>query len=138
VLLVGYWPREKLLLHAQHLAQQKCRGLQAGQDCGLLHPSLVHLFVGIVLITIFGLFYFFYFFTFWPPAPLFSPSVRGHRLDHYLWSFFFLFLPFGLLHPSLSSSVRGPRLDHYLWSFLFFFFWPLSPLFEFICTCACS
>ena len=84
MLLVGYWPREKLLLHAQHLAQQKCRGLQAGQDCGLLHPSLVHLFVGIVLITIFGLFYFF---SFGLCHPSLSSSVRVPVLDHYVWSF---------------------------------------------------
>ena len=57
---VGYWPREKLLEHAQLLVQQGCGGLQEGRKCSLAHPSLVHLFVGLVLIAIFGLLPFFF------------------------------------------------------------------------------
>jgi hypothetical protein len=62
---VGYWPREKLLQHAQLVVQQGCGARQEGPECGLVHPSLVHLFVGLILIAIFGLFFalFFLFLT---------------------------------------------------------------------------
>ena len=61
---VGYWPREKLLQHAQLLVQQGCGVRQEGPECGLVHPSLVHLFVGLVLIATFGLFGLFFSFSF--------------------------------------------------------------------------
>jgi hypothetical protein len=52
----GYFPRERLLQHAQLLLQQGCNAnAKAGVNwyCGL-HTALVHLFVGILLLSICG------------------------------------------------------------------------------------
>ena len=102
---VGYWPREKLLQHAQLLVQQGCGVRQEGPECGLVHPSLVHLFVGLVLIAtfgLFGLFFFFFFFDVWFYSHLPSALFHLHRYLRSFASSFFLFVLFFL---SLSLCV---------------------------------
>ena len=130
---VGYWPREKLLQHAQFVAQQEFGVQREGHECGLRHPSLLHLFVGFILIAIFGLFAFFvscFPFCLWFYLNL--PSALPH-LDRHLWSFSFIFSFFFCYFSFLflfSAFVRGPHLDRHLWSCCYNFFVCGS-----ICTC---